>query len=102
LTVIEDCEEESVPVRWDTQNRESLIHRSQLIIRKADLTQVKQEVAKSSSRTWKDATGKFNIEATFVSKNAIAITLKKADEKEVTLPITKLSKEDQAWIKENL
>ena len=102
LTVIEDCEEERVPVRWDTQNRESSIHRSQLIIRKQDLKQLKQELAKSTSRTWKDASGKFTIEAVFVSKAASTITLKKDDGKEVTLPLTKLSKEDQAWIKENL
>ena len=102
LTVIEDCEEEHVPLRWDTQNRESLIHRSQLIIRKQDLKQLKQELAKSTSRSWKDASGKFTIEAVFVSKAASTITLKKEDGKEVTLPIAKLSKEDQAWIKENL
>ena len=102
LTVIEDCEDERVPVRWNTQNRESSIHRSQLIIRKADLKSLKQTVAKATSRTWKDTTGKFSIEATFVSKNATSITLKKTDGKEVTLPIAKLSKEDQAWIKESL
>jgi hypothetical protein len=102
LGVIEDCEEERVPVRWDTQNRESSIHRSQLIIRKQDLKQLKLELAKSTARPWKDATGKFTIEAVFVSKAASTITLKKEDGKEVTLPIAKLSKEDQAWIKENL
>ena len=102
LTVIEDCEEERVPVRWDTQNRESSIHRSQLIIRKQDLKQLKVDLAKSTSRPWKDASGKFTIEAVFVSKAASTITLKKEDGKEVTLPIAKLSKEDQAWIKENL
>ncbi len=102
LTVIEDCEEEHVPLRWDTQNRESSIHRSQLIIRKQDLKQLKQELAKSTSRSWKDASGKFTIEAVFVSKAASTITLKKEDGKEVTLPIAKLSKEDQSWIKENL
>jgi hypothetical protein len=73
-----------------------------LIIRKADLKSLKQTVAKATSRTWKDTTGKFSIEATFVSKNATSITLKKTDGKEVTLPIAKLSKEDQAWIKESL
>lgn len=102
LTVIEDCEEERVPVRWVTQNRESSIHRSQLIILKPDLKRLKLEVAKSTSRPWKDATGKFTIEAVFVSKSGANITLKKADGKEITLPILKLSKEDQAWIKENL
>ncbi len=102
LTVIEDCEDERVPVRWDTQNRESLIHRSQLIIRKVDLKQLKLTLAKSQSRTWKDASGKFSIDAVLVTKAATTITLKKEDGKEVTLPITKLSKEDQAWIKENL
>ena len=102
LTVIEDCEDERVPVRWDTQNRESSIHRSQLIILKLDLKRLKQDSAKSTSRTWKDATGKFAIDAVFVSKSGTNITLKKQDGKEVTLPVLKLSKEDQAWIKENL
>ncbi len=68
----------------------------------ADLKLLKQAVATATSRSWTDTTGKFSIEATFLSKNATSVTLKKTDGKEVTLPFAKLSKEDQTWIKENL
>jgi len=102
LTVLEDTEEDDVPIHWDQLGNDAKINRSQLIIRKADLKAVKQEVAKTTSRTWRDASGKFSLEATFVSKTGTSITLRKQDGKEVTLESSKLSKEDLQWIKENL
>ncbi len=102
LTVLEDTEEDDVPIHWDQLGHDAKINRSQLIIRKADLKAVKQEVAKTSPRTWRDATGKFSIEATYVTKTGTSITLRKQDGKEVTLEMSKLSKEDLQWIKANL
>ena len=47
------------------------------------------------SRTWTDATGKFKIEAEFVSLDKDQVQLKKADGKFITLGLDKLSAEDQ-------
>jgi hypothetical protein len=102
LTVLEDTEDDDVPIHWDQLGNDAKINRSQLIIRKTDLKAVKQEVAKATTRTWRDATGKFSVDATFVSKTSTNLTLRKQDGKEVTLQIAKLSKEDVQWIKENL
>jgi hypothetical protein len=102
LTVLEDTEEDDVPIHWDQLGNDAKINRSQLIIRKADLKPLKLEAAKSKVRTWKDATGKFSVEATFVSKSGTDVTLRKQDGKEITLKTVKLSKEDLQWIKENL
>ncbi|MBM4076151.1 MAG: hypothetical protein FJ267_10940 [Planctomycetes bacterium] len=102
LTVLEDTEEDDVPIHWDQLGHDAKINRSQLIIRKIDLKTVKLEAAKSTPRTWRDATGKFSIEATLVMTTATSVTLRKTDGKEVTLERVKLSKEDIQWIKENL
>lgn len=53
------------------------------------------ETESNRVRTWKDATGKFTVEAEFISLNGDAITLKRKDGKEVTVPLSRLSKEDQ-------
>jgi hypothetical protein len=46
-------------------------------------------------RTWQDATGKFSIEAEFISLSAAGVKLKRKDGKEVTVPLDRLSKADQ-------
>ncbi len=49
-------------------------------------------------RPWKDAQGRI-IQATFVSATAESVTLKMADGKEHQLPLSRLSAEDQAFVK---
>lgn len=49
-------------------------------------------------RTWSDATGKFRIEAELVTVEDGNAILKKKDGEEITVPIDKLSKEDQALL----
>ncbi len=102
LTVLEDTEEDDVPIHWDQLGNDAKINRSQLIIRKVDLKKIKQEAAVTLVRTWRDATGKHSVEATFVSKTETEITLRKPDGKVVTLQLAKLSKEDLKWLKDNL
>jgi hypothetical protein len=46
-------------------------------------------------RTWKDATGKFTIEAEFISLTGDNIKLKRKDGKEITVPLSRLSEEDR-------
>ncbi len=53
----------------------------------------------SLARTWTDATGKHTIEAEFVSLESGTVTLKKADDEKITLPLEKLSSADQEFAK---
>ncbi len=46
-------------------------------------------------RTWADATGRFKIEAEFVSLDAGKVSLKRNDGKIIVVPLEKLSSEDQ-------
>ena len=55
-------------------------------------------VKQMPARTWSDATGKFKIEASFAGKDDAGVKLKKADGQVLTVPLEKLSKEDQAFI----
>jgi S1-C subfamily serine protease len=58
--------------------------------------------AKPRQRAWSDLTGTFEVEATIVVVKDYKVTLKKADGKEITLPMEKLSDEDQDYVKEYL
>ncbi|MHB0960349.1 MAG: trypsin-like peptidase domain-containing protein [Pirellulaceae bacterium] len=50
-------------------------------------------------RTWTDASGEFTTAATFVSLTDGQVTLRKKDGKEITLPMSKLSDVDTAYIR---
>jgi hypothetical protein len=63
----------------------------------ADAARAKMDALKVM-RTWKDTTGTFSVEAQFVYRTPDGIKLRKADGTEVTIPMDKLSAEDQAWI----
>ncbi|WP_254510931.1 SHD1 domain-containing protein [Anatilimnocola floriformis] len=58
------------------------------------------EAAAAEVRTWTDATGKFKIEASFVSLDKDQVQLKKTDGKFITLAMDKLSAEDQVAARE--
>ncbi len=50
-------------------------------------------------RTWQDASGKFDVDAVLVGVKDDKVTLKKKDGKQITLPVSKLSDEDQEYLK---
>lgn len=54
--------------------------------------------AAAEIRTWKDAASGRAIEAEFVSADGTSVTLRMGG-KDYTMPVSKLSAEDQAWIK---
>jgi hypothetical protein len=56
----------------------------------------------AAQRTWKDATGKFEIAASFAGKDDSGVLLKKSDGKTIRVPLDKLSKEDHAYVEELL
>ncbi|MEM7145419.1 MAG: prolyl oligopeptidase family serine peptidase [Verrucomicrobiota bacterium] len=53
-----------------------------------------------SARTWTSTDGK-TIEAEFVGATDTEVTIMRADGKEFTMPLTRLSDDDRAWINEN-
>ncbi len=57
-------------------------------------------VGDQEMRTWHDASGKFEIEATLVSVKDQTVTLKKKDGRTIRVPLKKLSAEDQNFIRE--
>jgi hypothetical protein len=48
-------------------------------------------------RTWTDVTGEFRIEAEFVRIRGDEVVLRRADKKEMTLPLAKLSPADREY-----
>lgn len=54
--------------------------------------------AEDALRTWSDSSGKFKIEASLVSNENGQVKLLRKDGQSVTLPISKLSKEDQKYL----
>ncbi len=54
----------------------------------------------SQVRTWSDASGRFSVQATFVSNVAGKVLLKRADGRTMTIPIEKLSQRDQDFVKQ--
>ena len=54
----------------------------------------------AESRTWKDATGKFSVQATLFYHDASQVVLEKSDGKTVTVPLSKLSAADRAYLQE--
>lgn len=51
-------------------------------------------------RTWKDSTGSFSIQATFMKLSGDLIVLRRPDKQELSLPLSKLSKLDQQYARQ--
>ncbi|MEM6799480.1 MAG: thioredoxin-like domain-containing protein [Planctomycetota bacterium] len=56
--------------------------------------------ALAETRTWKDASGRFEIEAEAVGVEGGRVRLRKADGKEITVPLERLSQEDRDYVRE--
>ncbi len=53
-------------------------------------------------RLWKDAEGQFELEASFVLAKDERVLLSKFDGSQVWIPLRKLGREDQAWVRERV
>jgi len=49
-------------------------------------------------RTWKDSSGSFSIEAEFVSQDLTSVTLRTADQRDIAVPLARLSREDRQYL----
>jgi hypothetical protein len=63
---------------------------------------VGSSVAKAETRTWTDGTGKYKIEADFLEILEGQVKLQRTDGKKISIPLAKLSKDDQAYLRELL
>lgn len=97
---------------WGKPNRELTLARRSLQLAHPEVDQparpMTQETTsgpveiKSELRTWTDKTGRFRIEATFVSEESGSVKLLRKDGKPATIPLDKLSDSDQAFVRQML
>jgi hypothetical protein len=72
------------------------------VVALATLTGNQPRSALAETRTWTDSTGKHKIEAEFIEILEGQVKLQRPDGKRVSLPLAKLSKPDQAYLKEEM
>lgn len=112
----------TVQVRWEEYGSawDGDMARDQLIVQDKTVRKLKQKfkasppastVAAADSpvedspgdgklRTWVDSTGNFKIQAQFVAKTETGVKLRRADGREITMPLEKLSLDDQNHVAE--
>ncbi len=91
---------------WGKTNRSASLARRSLQLAPEELEQpARPQAARLASpsgspfsRTWSDATGRFKVEAEFLSSANGKVLLRRSDGREVELPIEKLSGKDQEAI----
>ena len=66
----------------------------------APKTPAATEATGPKTRTWRDSSGRFEIEATFAGFSAGKVVLQKKDGKRIAVPLERLSKEDQAYVEQ--
>ena len=54
----------------------------------------------AGTRSWRSTTGNQSFRAEFVSSDGVRVTLKRADNRIITFPLSKLHLDDRAWIKQ--
>lgn len=97
---------------WGKPNRDVTLARRNLQLAPPEVDQPARPTAdpgntatvqiQSPMRTWTDKSGRFRIEATFVSEENGSIKLLRKDGKPATVPLDKLSDGDQAFIHQML
>ena len=75
--------------------------REELIVKSNVLARASSATSEPTMRTWKDTTGKFSISAILLQRTSDTVTLQTEAGKRVTLPIAKLSRDDQKHLKQH-
>ncbi|MFG0290390.1 MAG: SHD1 domain-containing protein [Rhodopirellula sp. JB044] len=104
VTVTATHDDGTLDVKWDNWNTEYRMVREDLAIAKSDLEKLQQNAVMDTAkdpRLWSDASGKFKVMATYVDAKDGFVLLRKEDGREVSVAVSKLSREDQTLI-ENL
>jgi hypothetical protein len=106
ITAISENEDGSLHVHWDDYSDafDCNMLRSELIIRNETLAKLKKKTEfdsvdlgklKTDHRMWTDSTGQHKIEAVYQSHSNTEVTLNAKSGKVITMPLEKLSEEDQ-------
>jgi hypothetical protein len=107
VSVIEDNQDGTIAIRWKDFPSEAWdcsLRRDQLIVETVTLKKLRATAAKAKPvsndqfRTWKDASGKFSVEANYLRREEGDVFLTTKDGKELRVPISKLSKGDQEFL----
>ncbi|MDB4766457.1 SHD1 domain-containing protein [bacterium] len=109
LTLISSANDGTLNVSWDEYSSgfDCSVQRRQLIVKNNVLNPAgnsqnpASDDAVAEFRTWINDTGKFKVKAKLLSRTESSVTLLTETEKEIILPITKLSEADQKLLKEN-
>lgn len=99
ITAISENGDGTINVHWDDFGSASdcSMLREELIIKKRDLQSL-MNAPSTEARIWTDATGKFKVKAELFEQTSTHVTLLTEKGKRVTLPIGKLSQEDQDFL----
>jgi hypothetical protein len=61
---------------------------------------ITQDTAEPTSRTWADVSGSFKVEAVYLGVSNELVTLRRADGREISVPLARLSLDDRKYIAE--
>ncbi|GAA5506964.1 hypothetical protein Rcae01_02417 [Novipirellula caenicola] len=87
-------------------NRKITVARRKIQLAPEDLPQPNKPAATAAatlatqSRTWSDASGRFKVDAILLRVEGASVVLKRADNREVTVPIVSLSEADKDFLRE--
>lgn len=106
VTVLSENANGTVNIRWDAYGDawDCSMKRDQLIIQDKTVRKLQRKYGVDPAdlyktvRTWTDASGQHRIEARLVSRTDTEVTLLTDKGRELTLPLEKLSQEDQALL----
>lgn len=63
---------------------------------------IRADDSKASLRTWHAATGGYSVEAEFVALEKGVVRLKRVDDQPIEVPLNRLSRSDQQWLRNHL
>lgn len=100
MTFLSANSDGTLNVRWDDYGPsfDCSMARNELIIKKNAL-KASSSRPTAEMRTFTDATGKFTVKAKVIKQSGTQVTLLTEKGKEVTLPLSKLSKADQEFLR---
>lgn len=108
--LLPDGQVELVFLAWGKERDVAVVSRRNIQLAPPELDQPesnepvlpKQELGPATAskdlRTWSDATGRFKVEAFFLEMEGTTVRLKRSDGRSMSIPLEKLSRQDQAHI----
>jgi SLA1 homology domain 1, SHD1 len=102
ITFLSHHPDGTLTVRWDDYGAafDCRMHRNELIIKKTLLQTTSSDDPKDSlSRVWTDSTGKFKVTAKLISQSNSTVTLLTDTGKTLELALSRLSQDDQDFLK---